>query len=57
MKEIVRYWQLEYDWRKQEQILNEKLPSFKIDVDGLDIHFSHVKVSLNTILNLTVNVV
>jgi pimeloyl-ACP methyl ester carboxylesterase len=43
MKDIVRYWQFEYDWRKQEQILNEKLPGFKIDVDGLDIHFAHVK--------------
>jgi hypothetical protein len=46
MKDIVRYWQFEYDWRKQEQILNEKLPGFKINVDGLDIHFAHVKVGV-----------
>lgn len=44
MKDIVRYWQFDYDWRKQEQMLNEKLPGFKIDIEGLDIHFAHVKV-------------
>jgi hypothetical protein len=44
MKELVRYWQFDYDWRKQEQLLNDKLPSFKVNIDGLDIHFAHVKV-------------
>ena len=42
MKEFVDYWINEYDWRKHETRLNE-LPHFKADVDGLGIHFIHVK--------------
>src|SRR5439155_6233102 len=42
MKELVRYWGAEYDWRKCETKLNA-LPQFKTEIDGLDIHFIHVK--------------
>jgi pimeloyl-ACP methyl ester carboxylesterase len=42
MKELVRYWQLEYDWRKAEAKLNA-LPQFVTTIDGLDIHFIHVR--------------
>lgn len=42
MKELVKYWQTKYDWRKHERRLNE-LPQFKTRVDGLDLHFIHVK--------------
>src|SRR5215470_1680200 len=42
MKELVRYWQTEYDWRKVEAKLNA-LPQFMTTIDGLDIHFIHVR--------------
>jgi hypothetical protein len=42
MKELVRYWQTDYDWRKVEAKLNA-LPQFITTIDGLDIHFIHVR--------------
>jgi pimeloyl-ACP methyl ester carboxylesterase len=42
LKELVRYWQTEYDWRKAEARLNA-LPQFMTTIDGLDIHFIHVR--------------
>ena len=42
MKELVRYWQADYDWRKCEARLNA-LPQFVTTIDGLDIHFIHVR--------------
>src|SRR5262249_17979152 len=42
MKELVRYWQTGYDWRKAEAKLNA-LPQFVTTIDGVDIHFIHVK--------------
>jgi pimeloyl-ACP methyl ester carboxylesterase len=42
MKELVRYWQTDYDWRKCEARLNA-LPQFVTTIDGLDIHFIHVR--------------
>jgi len=39
---LVRYWTTEYDWRKCESRLNE-LPQFTTEIDGVDIHFIHVK--------------
>ena len=42
LKELVEYWQTKFDWRKQEQRLNE-FPQFKTEVDGLDVHFLHVR--------------
>ena len=42
MKELVRYWQTEYDWRKAEAKLNA-LPQFVTTIDGLDIQFIHVR--------------
>ena len=42
MKELVRYWQKNYDWRKVEARLNA-LPQFVTTIDGLDIHFIHVR--------------
>src|SRR5262245_43359342 len=40
MKDFVRYWQEEYDWRKHEVSLN-KFKHFKAEVDGIDVHFIH----------------
>jgi pimeloyl-ACP methyl ester carboxylesterase len=42
IRELARYWTTEYDWRKCEARLNA-LPMFKTEIDGLDIHFIHVK--------------
>ena len=42
LQELARYWATDYDWRKVEARLNA-LPQFKTEIDGLDIHFIHVK--------------
>src|ERR1700754_4271500 len=42
MKELARYWANDYDWRRFESRLNA-LPQFKTTIDGVDIHFIHVK--------------
>jgi pimeloyl-ACP methyl ester carboxylesterase len=42
MRELARYWHSEYDWRKVEARLNA-LPQFITEIDGLDIHFIHVR--------------
>jgi len=42
MRELVRYWGTDYDWRKVEAKLNA-LPQFTTNIDGLDIHFIHVR--------------
>src|SRR5215211_7540646 len=42
LQELVRYWGTDYDWRKAEAKLNG-LPQFVIEIDGLDIHFIHVR--------------
>ena len=39
---LVRYWGTGYDWRKAEAKLNA-LPQFTTNIDGLDIHFIHVR--------------
>src|SRR5208282_4087147 len=42
MRDLVRYWQNDYDWRKAEARLNA-LPQFVTTIDGLDIYFIQVK--------------
>jgi pimeloyl-ACP methyl ester carboxylesterase len=42
IQELARYWTTGYDWRKCEAQLNA-LPQFKTGIDGVDIHFIHVK--------------
>jgi pimeloyl-ACP methyl ester carboxylesterase len=42
LKELARYWATEHDWRKAEAKLNA-LPQFVTKIDGVDIHFIHVK--------------
>jgi pimeloyl-ACP methyl ester carboxylesterase len=39
---LARYWATDYDWRKVEAKLNA-LPNFLTEIDGLDIHFIHVR--------------
>jgi pimeloyl-ACP methyl ester carboxylesterase len=42
LQELARYWVTDYDWRKAEAKLNA-LPQFETEIDGVDIHFIHVK--------------
>jgi pimeloyl-ACP methyl ester carboxylesterase len=42
IQELARYWENEYDWRRCEARLNA-LPQFTTEIDGLNIHFIHVK--------------
>jgi pimeloyl-ACP methyl ester carboxylesterase len=42
LQELARYWETDYDWRKAEAELNT-LPQFTTEIDGVDIHFIHVK--------------
>jgi len=42
MQKLARYWTTEYDWRKVEAKLNS-YPQFITEIDGLDIHFIHVR--------------
>src|ERR687897_434616 len=42
LQALARYWQTAYDWRKAEAKLNA-LPQFTTEIDGVDIHFMHVK--------------
>jgi len=42
MQELAKYWSTAYDWRKTEATLNA-LPQFITNIDGLDIHFIHVR--------------
>jgi Epoxide hydrolase N terminus len=42
VQELARFWTSEYEWRTAEAKLNA-LPQFKTEIDGLDIHFIHVK--------------
>jgi pimeloyl-ACP methyl ester carboxylesterase len=42
MEKLAHYWENEYDWRRCEAKLNA-LPSFITEIDGLDIHFLHVR--------------
>src|SRR5262249_22972029 len=45
-KELVRYWGTGYDWRRGEAKL-DALPQFVTSIDGLDIHFIHVRDGLD----------
>lgn len=42
LQALVRYWETDYDWRRAEQQLNA-LPQFLTKIDGVDIHFIHVR--------------
>jgi pimeloyl-ACP methyl ester carboxylesterase len=42
MQDVARYWATDYDWRRLEAKLNA-LPQFITEIDGLDIHFIHVR--------------
>jgi hypothetical protein len=53
VQELARYWATDYDWRKVEARLNA-LPQFMTEIDGLDIHFIHVRSNHENALPLIV---
>jgi pimeloyl-ACP methyl ester carboxylesterase len=54
MRELARYWASDYDWRKAEATLNT-FPQFVTNIDGLDIHFIHVRSLHSNALPLIIN--
>jgi hypothetical protein len=54
IQELARYWATDYDWRKCETKL-KALPQFMTEIDGLDIHFIHVRSEHEDALPLIVN--
>ena len=54
MRELANYWARGYDWRKVEAKLNA-LPQFITEIDGLDIHFIHVRSRHADALPLVIN--
>jgi pimeloyl-ACP methyl ester carboxylesterase len=53
IQKLARYWATEYDWRKCEARLNA-VPQFITEIDGLDIHFIHVRSKHENALPLIV---
>ena len=54
IQELAHYWATDYDWRKCEATLNA-LPQFITEIDGLDIHFIHVRSPHEAALPLIVS--
>jgi pimeloyl-ACP methyl ester carboxylesterase len=54
MQDLARYWATEYDWRRCENRL-KALPHFITEIDGLDIHFIHVRSRHDNALPLIIN--
>jgi pimeloyl-ACP methyl ester carboxylesterase len=54
IQKLARYWMTDYDWRKCEATLNA-LPQFTTAIDGVDIHFIHVRSEHDDALPLIVN--
>jgi hypothetical protein len=53
IQELARYWASDYDWRKVEAALN-RFPQFMTEIDGLDVHFIHVRSKHEDALPLVV---
>jgi pimeloyl-ACP methyl ester carboxylesterase len=54
IQKLARYWATDYDWRKCQATLNG-LPQFITEIDGLDIHFVHVRSRHDDALPLVIN--
>lgn len=54
MRKLARRWETEYDWRKVESAINAH-PQFITEIDGLDIHFIHVRSTHDDALPLIIN--
>ena len=53
VQQVLSYWQSDYDWRRVEARLNA-VPNFTTEIDGLDIHFIHVRSKHENALPLIV---
>jgi pimeloyl-ACP methyl ester carboxylesterase len=53
MQDLLRHWGTDYDWRRCEARLND-LPNFVLEIDGLDIHFLHIRSAHEDALPLIV---
>jgi len=53
MQDLLRHWGTDYDWRRCEARLND-LPNFMLEIDGLDIHFLHIRSAHEDALPLVV---
>jgi pimeloyl-ACP methyl ester carboxylesterase len=53
LQALARYWETDYNWRSVEARLNE-LPQFTTEIDGVDIHFIHVRSSHDGALPLII---
>ncbi|CCD91010.1 conserved hypothetical protein [Bradyrhizobium sp. ORS 375] len=53
VQQLVRYWETGYDWRRVEARLNA-LPQFVTEIDGVDIHFIHVRAKHENALPMIV---
>lgn len=53
MQRLAQYWATDYDWRKIEAKLNS-VPNFITEIDGLDIHFIHIRSKHQNALPLIV---
>src|SRR5688572_26442067 len=51
---LARYWATDYDWRKVEAKLNS-YPNFLTEIDGLDIHFMHIRSKHENAMPLVVS--
>ena len=54
MQELARYWATDYDWRRCEDRL-KALPHFVTEIDGLDIHFLHIRSEHDGALPIVIN--
>jgi pimeloyl-ACP methyl ester carboxylesterase len=54
IQRLARYWMTDYDWRSCEEKLNA-LPQFITEIDGLDIHFIHVRSQHEDAMPLVIN--
>ncbi|WP_280382206.1 epoxide hydrolase family protein [Nocardia wallacei] len=54
LRELARYWGERFDWRAQEAGLNE-FPQFLTEIDGMDVHFVHVRSAEPDALPLVLN--
>lgn len=53
LKKLITYWRKDYKWRDREAFLN-KYPQFKTQIQGLDVHFIHVKPKITGQVKKTV---
>jgi pimeloyl-ACP methyl ester carboxylesterase len=53
LRQVIHYWQTDYNWRKIEARLNA-LPQFITEIDGLDIHFIHIRSKYENALPLVI---